>query len=141
MSIVEPSSPLSPEQRAHQMWSVHPRDLDRLGFTREQAAKDCVHVPHHESGRWTLGAREQFYLAHISAAIDQAVVPLPETENTMHMLRRFALDHKQGEPIRLTPDDSQKLAESILAALSSLDGLWEAVNQRKLTDEEKGLVR
>src|SRR5690606_7245038 len=102
MPIVNPDSSLSPEERAHQMWSVHPRDLDRLGFTNEAAEKADVRIPQEPSGARLLGPREMFYLAHIAHAIDQAVVPLPDADNPMHMLRRFALDHKNGEPIRLT---------------------------------------
>ncbi len=137
--IVDPVTPMTPEERAHQLWSVHPNDLDRLGFTTEAVEKSPIVVRHHESGQATLGTRAIFYLAHIMAAIDQAVVPLPETENTMNMLRQFAMAHRNGEPIRLTEEDSIKLSEAILAALSSLDGFWETVSGRKLTDEEKGL--
>ena len=139
--IKDPTTPMTPEERAHQLWSVHPNDLDRLGFTKEAVIEANVVVRHHDGGSTTLGTRALFYLAHIMTAIDQAVVPLPDTDNAMHMLRRFALAHRNGEPIRLTPEDSEKLSEGILAALSSLDSFWETVNGRKLTDEEKGLMR
>lgn len=138
--IEHPTTPMTPEQRAHQMWSVHPNDLERLGFDKELADKSNISTPHHASGRADFGARALFYLAHIMAAIDDAVVPLPETDNTMNMLRQFALAHRNGEPIRLTEEDSIKLSEAILATLSSLDSFWETVNGRKLTDEEKGLA-
>lgn len=138
--IKDPTETMTPEERAHQLWSVHPNDLDRLGFTKEAMEAAHIVVPHHESGQTTLGTRAMFYLAHIMAAIDQAVVPLPETDNTMNMLRQFAMAHRNGEPIRLTEEDSIKLSEAILAALSGLDSFWETTAGRKLTDEEKGLV-
>lgn len=139
--IEHPNTPMTPEQRAHQMWSVHPNDLDRLGFTIDDANASNLWIRDERSGTHQLGSRSLFYLAHIMAAIDQAVVPLPETDNTMNMLRQFAMAHRNGEPIRLTEEDSIKLSEAILAALSSLDGFWETVSGRKLTDEEKGLTR
>lgn len=138
--IKDPTTPMTPEERAHQLWSVHPNDLDRLGFTKEAMIEANVVVPHHDTGSATLGTRALFYLAHIMAAIDQAVVPLPATDNSMHMLRQFALAHRNGEPIRLTEEDSIKVSEAILAALSSLDSFWEKAAGRKLTDEEKGLT-
>lgn len=137
--IKDPTTPMTPEERAHQLWSVHPNDLDRLGFTKETVEASPVTVIHHEGGQTTLGTRSLFYLAHIMAAIDQAVVPLPDTENRMHMLRQFAMAHRNGEPIRLTAEDSIKVSEAILAALSSLDNFWETAAGRSLTDEEKGL--
>lgn len=141
MPALPPDSVLTPEERAHQMWSVSPRDLDRLGFSRENAEAANVCIFQEPSGQWRLGPREMFYLAHIAHAIDQAVVPLPDTDNQMHMLRRFALDHRNGEPVRLTQEDSATLSLAILAALSAIDGLWETFNCRKLTDEEKGIVK
>ena len=137
--INDPTTPMTPEVRAHQMWSVHPNDLDRLGFTNTAADVADVRIPQEPSGTQRLGCRSLFYLAHISAAIEQAVTPLPETDNQMHMLRRFARSHRNGEPIRLTPEDSEKLSEAILKALSALDTLWETIHGRKLTREEKGL--
>lgn len=138
--IKAPAEKMTPEERAHQLWSVHPNDLDRLGFTKEAMVEAHVFAPHHDDGGpTTLGTRALFYLAHIMAAIDQAVVPLPDTDNSMHMLRQFAMAHRNGEPIRLTVDDSIKLSEAILAALSSLDGFFEAATGHKLTNEEKGL--
>lgn len=142
--IVDPTTLMTPEDRAYQMWSVHPRDLDDLGFTNEAMKNSAVVVDRPDAfgaPSAKLGTRALFYLAHIMAAIDQAVVPLPETDNTMHMLRQFAMAHRNGEPVRLTPEDSERLSNAILAALSALDGLWETIDGRKLTDEEKGLVR
>lgn len=49
--IVHPSENLTPDERAYQMWAVHPLDLDRLGFQD----------------------RQSFYKAHIEAAIKQSV--------------------------------------------------------------------
>lgn len=138
--IKDPTTPMTPEERAHQIWSVHPNDLDRLGFTKDAMVEASVSAPHHDDGGATLlGTRALFYLAHIMAAIDQAVVPLPDTENRMHMLRQFAMAHRNGEPIRLTAEDSIKVSEAILAALSSLDNFWETAAGRSLTNEEKGL--
>jgi hypothetical protein len=48
-TIFHPGEPMTPEERADQMWRVHPRDLERV----------CM-------------SRLQFYEAHIYAAIAQA---------------------------------------------------------------------
>jgi hypothetical protein len=34
--IQDPALPMSDEQRAWEMWAVHPLDLDRMGLSREE---------------------------------------------------------------------------------------------------------
>ena len=46
VEIVDPDQPMSDDERVIQMWSVHPLDLDRLGFK----------------------LRTDFYKAHLKAA-------------------------------------------------------------------------
>lgn len=70
--IASPFSTLTPEERAYQIWAVHPRDLDRLGYTNEAAQDADVKIPQKPSGQRRLGARELFFLDHIKAAIEQA---------------------------------------------------------------------
>lgn len=55
----------------------------------------------------------------------------------MQELRRFADQHKSGEPINLSSEDSAKLSQGILAALQALDTIWETISGRELTKEEK----
>ena len=70
--IVSPFSTMTPEERAYQLWAVHPRDLDRLGYTNEAAHGADIKIPQKPSGQRRLGARELFFLDHIKAAIEQS---------------------------------------------------------------------
>lgn len=45
MKILHPSTEMTDEERARQMWEVHPKDLDRFGMSRQE-----------------------FYLAHLNAS-------------------------------------------------------------------------
>lgn len=135
--IVHPSGSMLLAERAHQLWSVHPKDLDRLGFTNKTAEETNIKLALEDGSVWRLGARELFYLAHLDAAVEQSNTPLPKTQNMMHVLRRFATTHVDGQPIRLSSEDSIILSHGILDALRALDKLWETANQRSLTEEEK----
>lgn len=76
IEIVHPTSSLTPEERAYQIWAVHPKDLDRLGYTSEMAQEANVKTSQKPSGYRTLGPRELFILDHIKAAVEQCTNPV-----------------------------------------------------------------
>lgn len=80
IDIVSPFARMAPEERAFQLWAVHPNDLDRLGYTNDAAKEANIRVPQKPSGQRTLGPRELFYLDHIKAAIEQASPPVINKE-------------------------------------------------------------
>lgn len=61
---VHPQTPMTLEKRAEQMWRVHPKDLDRLGYVTDHLGRiwDPIEKP---------GPRERFYLDHLKASVDQ----------------------------------------------------------------------
>lgn len=59
---VDPKTEMTVEKRAEQMWRVHPKDLDRLGYVYEEG-QGAADNP---------GPRQRFYLDHLKAAVAQA---------------------------------------------------------------------
>lgn len=116
MKIVHPSSPLTIDERAAQIFRAGEQEVYNLGFSNTIA----------------------FYKEHLLMVQRHGeFTKLPDIDNKMQMLRRFAAAHKHGDPINLTRADSIALSEAILGALTCIDGFWETAAGRKLTDEEK----
>lgn len=111
-----PSSPLTIDERVEQIYLSLDRDIHNIGFSTKRAF-----------------IKEHLLMVQRSGGFTK----LPEVDNKMQMLRRFAAAHKSGDPINLTRKDSIELSEAILSALTCIDEFWETVAGRQLTDEEK----
>lgn len=116
MKIVHPSAPLTIDERAVQIFRAGELEVRELGFS----------------------STIEFYKDHLRTVQRSGdFTQYPINGNTMQKLRRFAAEHKRGDPINLTRADSIELSEAILEALSCLDSFYETVTGHKLTDEEK----
>jgi len=63
---VSPSEKMTVEERASQMWRVHPKDLDRLGYLPDDSE---------------IGTRQRFYLHHLKNAVEQAVANMESVDD------------------------------------------------------------
>lgn len=132
--IKAPEEVMSIEERCHQIWSVHPRDLDRLGYTNKYAEDNAIVVNHNGGGIHRLGCREHFYLRHFQEATKPTLTMRGETD--ISKIRNLMRDYDGGE-MRLSVEDADTLIRSLEILVRSTDTIWETAAGRKLTDEEK----